>query len=149
MKIEAKKIQTMRSHDGGEAFSANIYIDGKNVGHIIEDGWGGGLQIEIPAETQKAIEKHMNALPEAKVEYLNNIEVYLSCIVCKLLDDRDAKRALKKPQFIKPNDKALYYFKGMKWTPETKARLEAKYPEYFFINNLPFEKAKGYFNQSV
>ena len=141
MKIQAKAIQCMEGMDG-YAFRANIYVDGYKVGHVHDEGCGGELMIEINKGTLGLIEDYMNTLPNAKEDYMNSVDVFLSDLVLGELDNRDIRKALKKPQFIKPNDKAVYCFPKMKWTPETKVRLEMKYPSYFFINNLPFDEAK-------
>lgn len=143
MKIQAKKIQHMEARNG-TAFSANIYVDGKKVGSVRDEGFGGELIIEIPKEQVDAIENHMNTLPNAKEDYLNSVEVFLSDLVLGELDNRDFKKLLRKPLYIMGDGKSVGEFRKLKWNPETKARLEAKYPEYVFLNNLPLNEAKPY-----
>lgn len=140
MKIVPKKIQSMQGMDG-YAFSADIHVDGKKVGYVHDEGCGGCLIIDIPDKVLKQIKAHLKTLPSAKDEYGTDVEIFLSGLVLGELDDRDIRRMLKKPQFITSGSKTVKYFPGCKWE-EKKASLKKKFPEYIWLNEMPFNEAK-------
>jgi len=148
MKIEAKKIETMRDHDGGQAFSANIYVDGKKVGYVIEDGWGGPLNVGIKKEDCQRIEAHMKTLPDVDTKCTEALEYFLSELVCSVLDTRELKRKLKKPMaFEKGKEKEGIVTWKCKWTETEKIdRIRKQYPNYIFLNELPFDEAMKIWN---
>ena len=45
-RITLKNLKTCRGHDGSPAWSASIYVDGKRIGYIRDDSYGGGYQYE-------------------------------------------------------------------------------------------------------
>lgn len=156
MKIEAKKIETMRDHDGGQAFSANIYIDGKKVGYVIEDGWGGPLQVGIKKEDCQRIEAHMKTLPDVDTKCTEALEYFLSELVCSVLDTRELKRKLKKPvAFEKGKEKdGLVEWSKLKWGEPFRekswdmvlTRMKKDNPKLIFLNELPFDEAMKIWN---
>ena len=48
-----KNVKTFHGHDGG-CYEASIYIDGKKVGGVTENGWGGGLEYHFASKTHEA-----------------------------------------------------------------------------------------------
>ena len=42
MKLELKNIKMHRGHDDDHCYSASLYVEGKPVALVANDGWGGG-----------------------------------------------------------------------------------------------------------
>jgi len=63
-----KNIKTWKGHDGQEAYQASLYRDGKRVGTVTDDAWGGPLQVDFnDAGTYKA---ENDALVAGTLEWL-------------------------------------------------------------------------------
>ncbi len=63
-----KNIKTWKDHDGGTAYQASLYRDGKRIARVTEEGWGGQLQVDFEnAGTYKA---ENDALVAGTLEWL-------------------------------------------------------------------------------
>ncbi len=147
MKIEAKNIQTMEGMDG-TAYSANIYVNGKKVGGIREDGRGGSIDLSIDILHCREIEAHMKTVGADTSGY-EALEGFLDEIVWTTLDARKLKRLLKKPMAIdpkKPGD--LYTFGKANWKDHGEM-LKKKNPGFRFLNEMPFAEALAIYSPPV
>ena len=57
------KLTGIQSHMGMEGYTlfANVSVDGKRVGTVCDDAWGGSMNIDIPEATQREIQKRYKA----------------------------------------------------------------------------------------
>ncbi len=151
MKIEAKNIKTMRDHEGGTAYDANIYVDGKKVGFIIEDGWGGGLQVAIPDDVQKKMIAHIKSLPVVgDKRWHGDLEIYLEDLVNLVLSSRELKRKLKKPfAYEKGSKDGVFTEWKCKWGEPrgnkpwefVLSNIKTANPGMVFLNEMAFDHA--------
>ena len=66
--IKLTGIQSHAGHDGNTLF-ANVVMDGKKIGTVCDDGWGGGREISIPDDVLKEIKRrHETYIREQKIE---------------------------------------------------------------------------------
>lgn len=57
-----KNYRHFNGHDG-QGFDASLYRDGKRIGTVSDDGWGGGYSYGIPREEMDALEAYAASLP--------------------------------------------------------------------------------------
>ncbi len=110
MKIELKAFKHFPSiSEETNAFSATIYVDGKNVGQCDNRGQGGcsDYHFKDPA-TRNAVEKFVEALPEDEWEYdgkkyskKQNLSDFLDDLASKIIEQKEAEKMVKKAQKIK------------------------------------------------
>jgi hypothetical protein len=56
-----KNLKTWETHDGG-GFQATLYRDGKRIGLVTNDGWGGCNHYDLPREEIDALEAYAKTL---------------------------------------------------------------------------------------
>ncbi len=69
--IKGIKLTGIQTHAGVEnnTLFANVYMDGKKVGTISDDGWGGGMDLKLPGEVLEEIKRrHAAYIREKKIE---------------------------------------------------------------------------------
>lgn len=81
MKIELKGLKTMRGMEG-MAFDADLYIDGKKSGSVMDDGWGGGLWFS-DRKAQERLNEWAKLMKPDEDGYPQDAE----SVVCKLVDE--------------------------------------------------------------
>jgi len=89
--IALKAVKTGIGHDFG-GFQANIYLHNKKIGHVLDDGWGGDLQLDFDKQ-----EEEFDQLAEAYRTETN--ETLLSAtdhLIYSLMDLIEAEKAYKK-----------------------------------------------------
>lgn len=101
------KIKTFRDHDGGTAYDCDLLRDGKKIAEVLEDGWGGGLQMRFVddaeaiklAEFCKTLPPHVCSFDDPETGKPNfmemDSEMFVEELVLTQLEERDRKRALK------------------------------------------------------
>ena len=63
-----KNIKTWKGHDGNEAYQASLYRNGKRIGRVTEDGWGGPLQVDFNGAGNNKVDN--DALVESTLDWL-------------------------------------------------------------------------------
>lgn len=157
LKIEVRNYQHVNGHDG-QGYRANLYINGKKVATLFDDGWGGPLDIgwfdhALPRVTTKVrdfkgefkevqltptealLANHIRDLTyEAfgQTSY-HNLETYIDHFVQKaaLLSEASKLQNPKKLRFLKSDGK-IYEVK----TGVTRAQVLAKNPDAKFLMDM-------------
>lgn len=57
-----KNLKTFNGHDGF-GFEVSLYRDGKRLGTVTDDGWGGGYNYGMPREDVEALRAYAKTLP--------------------------------------------------------------------------------------
>lgn len=61
---EIRKFKTFRGHDGADtAYECELWKDGKLLGHVVDDGWGGGCAFDISNYDMADLIAYCNTLP--------------------------------------------------------------------------------------
>jgi hypothetical protein len=158
MKIELKAIKHSEfASEETNCYQANLYVDGKKIGIVGNDGHGGcdyAHADEGKREALQAVEAYCAALPiivtdlpahkgeEGNFSYPNSLESVCGDIVTNWLITRDVKKALRRCVcFTKPDTKGIFEFSGTKATPEMVAQIQAKHPTYIILNSMSVEEA--------
>lgn len=108
MKIEIKNIKTFRGHDGF-GYNADVYADGKKVIHVLEDGWGGPLDLQPVNFTPEGKELCAKAIEECKrlcdLKYtgedavkVEKAEFYIGVEIEEIINKKEAEKAAVKNQ---------------------------------------------------
>ncbi len=107
--IEIKTYTTFKGHDGQPLRQATVYMDGKNIGMISEDTWGGPMNIKVKnyVEVEKrlfAYASHENFAGHA----LKDIELLFGLLLDLVFVEKKAKKSWKQ------NDKAVIISAGLR-----------------------------------
>lgn len=141
MKIELKKFQFFeRMSEETNAFVADVYIDGKNVGNARNDGQGGstyyqynsGLRSNV--EAMEKAEKFCLSLPPIKYDTFEipmNLEHFIDDLVTAEIKKKDQKK------FEKKMEKAILF-----GVPNGRSYAEVKFK--IPLAQIPKEKLQGY-----
>lgn len=87
------------------AFTANLYVDGKKVGYIRNEGHGGETMVQpIDGNSRakfKEAEEYCKSLPpytygDPKIEIPMNLSMYVDDLMEKWLKEKEAKKIAKK-----------------------------------------------------
>lgn len=150
-KFTIKRFESFRTHDGG-GFNFDLYVDGKKVAEVAEEGHGGGLLVRWDdPKASVAMEEYVAALPSEKLPDEADtwlLEMYptgfrtldVETFLCKLADDyENAKRmkrlCSKKTLFRLPEDnEGQYRVISRKFDPVVKAHIYSKYPNATILN---------------
>jgi hypothetical protein len=89
--VELKGFKTFRGHDGN-GWEANVYLDNKKVGYVVEDGWGGGLQIELSEGDTKITEIRSAAFYKENPSQFETLDMFFDKLSCLL----DLEKIFKK-----------------------------------------------------
>ena len=156
MKLELKNIKHSDfASQETFCYEAKIYLDGKPLAHVENDGRGGSdLQLQHPSFTRsnfrkdfwdimREIDKYFEDQPTEKVTFGDHtwdsqpsLESWCYDEVHKWLLSKDLKRSLKKGTLIQDGDKLLQW-KGFIKSSEIKKH----HPKAIIFNDLPFDKA--------
>ena len=164
MKIELKNIKHAEfASEETHCYTASLYIDGKRVGTVGNDGHGGPDHFTAYkrsddddwgwTENRASYEKACEWLAETHYEG-SDLHSFLMeypaeamgmrCgeLVNEWLVERDIKRSLKKTIcFIDPDREGIFEFKKVKPTKENVARAKDQHPTYIILNALPIAQA--------
>jgi hypothetical protein len=148
MKIELKNIRHLASKtQETNCYSASLYVDGKKIGEVSNDGHGGPDMFHGDRSAYSEADKWVKANIPPTDEYSTEMDIELVC--AELLDDwlfrKDLKAALRsKVLILKPGDKNIYElaFKNVRKVEDKHFDIvKKKYPEAKVLNTLPFEDA--------
>jgi hypothetical protein len=164
MKIELKNIKyaDFASHETS-CYEATIYINGKRVGLVDNDGHG-GTDMVTPWEVAKQIDEYAKTLPKivcsfndpetgklAEIE--QNHETIFGDILADWLRAKDLKRAMAKRILFIKDDGKIYETKTMPATDLkvhlNQTRLQEILKATAILNKLPFDKALSIYKQGV
>jgi hypothetical protein len=141
MKVELKNIKVCRfASQETECFEASIYIDGKKVGSVDNDGRGGTNRYYFNSrEVREAFEKHCKSLPDVDV-YGSMLPMSDDLFISQLMDEYEKMKQIRrwcktKTVFRLPSDaEGEFRTLNYKWNPMVKAKILAKYPDAEFMN---------------
>jgi hypothetical protein len=92
--LELKAVHYFNGHDG-YGVSANLYMDGKKIGEMLDDGWGGGIQIHIASvEKQKEFSERVQSYFAEQPDEFETDDIFLNY----LLDLWNLQKEFKKMQ---------------------------------------------------
>lgn len=169
-------VKKIRGHDG-QGYSCNILKNGKKIAEALEDGWGGGLQINwLDNKTSATVKnrtyedkeftfegtveeslfyKEILKLPKIPAdgelpEMNTSIDIVIDEMVNDLLNIKAVESDFKKKLTIQCADGTLL---NWKITPDytvekLKAHAEKKYPGSKVMNDLPVESVVNIYKKS-
>lgn len=126
-------------------FEATVYIDGKRMGTVSNDGHG-GCDNYSSEELREALERIAATLPHMDLADIGapgrtmpeSAETVIGDLVNKWLEARDMKcLCARKTLFRKPGEsyqKGEYHTINAKFSPQVKAQIAAKYPGAEILN---------------
>lgn len=139
--ISIKGLKSSKGHDG-PIWSCSVYLSGVKLGDIREDGWGGGLIIEISPSSQSelvsALKKVEYPLDELSFKDLGEYGPttdagYIEWVLPKIVDELEAikkmRRAVKTKTLYQlySDPDAQHWTWGVLFCPEVKADLQEQY----------------------
>jgi hypothetical protein len=156
MKIELKNVKhsEFASHETN-CYQATIYIDGKRVGTVENDGRGGCDSVH-PYQVARQIDEYAKTLPKRICSFIDpdtgkpaELEQNYETIFCELINDwlkaKDLKRLMSKRVLFQKEDGFIYQTKCMasdalkQYLNEPK--LQTLYQGKTVLNLLPFDQA--------
>lgn len=160
MNIELKNIKYAEfASQETHCFEASIYIDGKRVGTVTNDGRGGS-NFYHPPKIEEAIKAHAETLPATKwkldgqeLEIKQDADTLVGDLLVAYLYARDLKRALAKRILFVNKDGILKETKALTKdklaailsTPDLPKRLESD----TILNYMPFSLALQTYRTTV
>ncbi|PGU51825.1 hypothetical protein [Bacillus cereus] len=107
--IEIKTYTTFKGHDGQPLRQATVYMDGKKIGSISEDAWGGPMNINLKnyVEVEKRLFEYASHEKFA-MHALKDIELLFDLLLGLIFIEKQAKKAWKQ------NDKAIIISAGLR-----------------------------------
>ena len=156
MKIELKNIKhsEFASHETN-CYQATIYIDGKRVGTVENQGYG-GCDFVHPPSVAHQINEYAKTLPKRVCKFIDpdtgklaELEQDCETIFGELVNDwliaKDLKRALSKRVLFTKEDGNIYQTKAMASDALKRYLSEPKLPTLYqgktVLNLLPFDQA--------
>jgi len=152
MNLELKKLVTHRGMEG-QGYNAELYADGRYMGHVLDEGCGGSPFVywKNPAD-RTAVEAYIGTLPvevfDPKADptgaelWPDGMKQNLETVLGKLVDrtpfqkriNRDLKKyvCFRLPKDVEPD----YRMIRIAPTPEAIARVRAKYPQAAILNEV-------------
>ena len=143
MKVELKNYKRFSGHDG-QGFETTLYIDGKKVAIISDDGWGGEWNWHVQPECKEIVKKFQQKcleLPQIKGYGETMLDMDADLWISEyLLERADMKKhAGSKVQLYDTAD-GKFYSMG-KYNAKQREQLityiKAKYPTCELINGNP------------
>jgi hypothetical protein len=164
MNIELKNIKysEFASHETS-CYQATIYIDGKKVGTVENDGHGGTDMVH-PWSVAQQIDAYAETLPKTVCDFIDpetgkpaeieqNHETIFGDILADWLRAKDLKRAMAKRILFIKDDGKIYETKTMPATDLkvhlNQTRLQEILKATAILNKLPFDKALSIYKQGV
>ena len=156
MKIELKNIKhsEFASHETN-CYQATIYIDGKKVGTVENDGHGGCDNVH-PYQVAQQIDAYAKTLPKRVCKFIDpdtgkpaELEQTYETIFCELVNDwlkaKDLKRMMSKRVLFLKDDGHIYQTRTMAADALKQYLNEPKLAELYkgkqVLNLLPFDQA--------
>lgn len=111
MKIELKRFShSPRLSQETIAFAADVWVDGKRVGHAENAGHGGNTLVHLDPSVRDAVEAHGKKLVPAEYKFVSGTEWIVDQLVEALLRQKEEKRFAK----IDAKEKAKSEQQGLK-----------------------------------
>lgn len=134
MNVELKKIKHSKSlsHET-QAYSAEIWVDGKLAGSVENSGQGGPDNVR-PYALYDSLGKHVKTLPPIRAygtEFAATIDTFLGSLLHDFLTEKDFRGILKRKTVFVGSDGKLYQMKAPH-RPSDAAKV---------LNDVPFEEA--------
>jgi|GEM_PF-4794825 len=93
--IQLKAVNYFRGHDG-YGVSANLYLDNKKIGEILDDGWGGGFQIHIEQkEKEEILKERVKRYFDENPSEFPEVEIFLDDLLNLSNLEKDWKKMVK------------------------------------------------------
>jgi hypothetical protein len=103
MHIELRRIKVFEEMSREtEAFTAELWVDGKKLGHVMNDGGGGASNIEVADRPRlDAVEAYAAALPSAKSDDFAeglpmDLDFYLALLLERHLEEKHERALCQK-----------------------------------------------------
>lgn len=151
MNIELKNIQYAAfASEETACYSASLYVDGKKIGTVSNDGHGGpdrfhGDQAAYEKANQWLAENHSPVDLFHGQPMLMDMEMHCARLLDEHLMAKELKRAMRsKVLFYRPDEKAIMQlgWKGVRKIDERHIhQAEIKHPDAVILNTLPFSEA--------
>ena len=156
MKIELKAIQYAAfSSEETNCYSASLYVDGRKIGTVGNDGRGGCDRFHGDRAAHTAADEWCRAnLPKWDGLGCRPVDTDLELHCGRLLDDWLASREMKKTLhtcvlFINQRDGKLYQVRHRGEIARTIAAIACKHPGATVLNGLPVDKALDLYRQGT
>jgi hypothetical protein len=152
MKIELKNVKHMESlSEETNCYSASLYVDGKKIGDVSNQGQGGPDMFHGDREAYEKADAWIKAnKPPYESSFGGDplemdMELYCGELLTNWLITKDLKTALRsRVLIIKPDEKGVFEFKFKKVRKVESKHIQivkASHPKATILNDLPFEEA--------
>ena len=155
MKIELKAIRYAAfSSQETNCYSANLYVDGRKIGTVGNDGHGGPDHFRGDHAAFAAADAWCKAnLPKWEMNgrfFETDLEMRCGELVDAWIIARDLKTAMRTKVLLRdPSDGNVYEVKHRGAPDATIAALAKRHPGAAFLNTLPFDEALALFRAAV
>lgn len=143
MKIEFKRFSyNERMSQGTCCYSADLWVDGKKLGEVSNEGRGGCTNLEIPWDDQKKIEAYCETLPPLYSDGMKlsmNWDFYMEQLAWKYVNLSKARKVQNagKTTFRTSTEPDVWQTVKFPFSPENKLKMLAKWPDIVeFLNEL-------------
>ena len=146
MKIELKAIQYAAfSSEETNCYTANLYIDGRKIGTVGNDGHGGPDRFHGDHAALAAADAWCKAnLPRWQMNgqsFETDLEMRCGQLVDEWLVARDLKTALRTKVLLRNTDGLIYQVRHRDKVSATVEAVKERHPGAAILNTLPFEEA--------
>ncbi len=156
MNIELKNVQYAAfSSEETACYSASLYVDGKKIGVVSNDGHGGCDRFHGDQAAYAAADAWCRAnLPKIVFDGRDPLDANIETCCARLLDRwliaRDLKRDMKTKILMRdPGDGHVYSVKHRGKPEETIAGIGKRYPGAAILNRLPFDEALTIYREAL
>lgn len=149
MKIELKSIKYAAfASQETSCYNANLYVDGKKIGTVANEGHGGCDSFHGDWETFKKADEWCKAnLPkwslndDEEATHETDLEMHCGNLLETFLVTRDVKRALKTKVLFRKPEGGIYEMKHHGHVEQAVASILKTNPKADVLNNMPIEEA--------
>jgi hypothetical protein len=115
VKVELKRFTTnARLSQETTAFAADVWVDGKKVGHAENAGHGGNTNVRLDPSVRAAVEAHGKTLVPAEYKFVSGTEWVVDQLVEAELQKRHDKSLAKKIANADAKEKAACEKQGLR-----------------------------------
>ena len=139
VKYTIANLKTWQGNEG-EAFQCSLIKDGKKIGTVTDDGWGGCYQYRMSQVEEEAFSAFAKSQPSIPLfgdmaEFAGDSiemdsDILMDELVSQYQQDKQFKRLCKtKTVFFKDGNEDVYYTVGVTFSPSVKEALIKKHPD--------------------
>ena len=154
MKIELKNFKHAAfASEETLCFEATVYVDGKKLCDVSNNGYGGNTNIYVAPENRewlKQVKAYCLTLPAVKSPFDGamlkmDFEFLIDTLAGEKVNEKELKSAMRnKIIIVKPDEPGVFQVslrKGVKLTQAIIADYQSQNPTYKILNLLPLEEA--------